>query len=158
MSDVNVTALHRLQANRQHLTPQQFKTLRGQVLSGAHEAAMKGLDKLLTKKESPMKQNPLLHKLEMKHQAELAATRLAVRQEMAEMSAMALGRAFGFGPERNKRFLDALNEVLHETIDRADKDTRDREYAEEKYEQEFRHVSGRYYVDRATRYSLTKKG
>ena len=104
-----------------------------------------------------MKTNPLLRQLELKHQAELAATRLATRQEMAEMSAMALNRAFGFGPERNKRFIDTLNEVIHETIDRSETDTRDREYTEEKYEQEFRRVTGRYYVDRATRYSLTEK-
>lgn len=104
-----------------------------------------------------MKKNPLLLQLELKHQAELAAVRLTTRQEMAEMSAMALNRAFGFGPERNKRFIDALNEVIHETIDRSESDTRDREYTEEKYEQEFRRVTGRYYVDRATRYSLTEK-
>lgn len=105
-----------------------------------------------------MKTNPLLRQLELKHQAELAATRLTTRQEMAEMAAMALNRAFGFGPERNKRFIDALNEVIHETIDRSESDTRDREYTEEKYEQEFRRATGRYYVDRATRYSLKEKG
>ena len=105
-----------------------------------------------------MKQNPLLRQLELKHQAELAVVRLTARQEMAEMAAMALNRAFGFGPERNKRFLDALNEVLHDTINCSETDTRDREYTEEKYEQEFRRVSGRYYVDRATRYSLGEKG
>ena len=104
-----------------------------------------------------MKKNPLLLQLEMKHQAELAAVRLATRQETAEMAAMALNRAFGFGPERNKRFIDALNEVIHETIDRSEYDTRDREYTEEKYEQEFRRVTGPYYADRATRYSLTEK-
>ena len=80
-----------------------------------------------------MGKNHLLLQLELKHQAELAAVRLTTRQEMAEMAAMALNRAFGFGPERNKRFLDTLNEVLHETIDRSETDTRDREYAEEKY-------------------------
>lgn len=104
-----------------------------------------------------MKTNPLLRQLELKHQAELVATRLTTRQEMAEMAAMALNRAFGFGPERNKKFIDTLNEVIHETIDRSETDTRDREYTEEKYEQEFRRVSGRYYVARSTRYSLTEK-
>ena len=105
-----------------------------------------------------MGKNHLLNQLKMKHQAELVATRLTTRQEMAEMAAMALNRAFGFGPERNKRFIDTLNEVIHETIDRSETDTRDREYTEEKYEQEFRRVTGRYYVDRATRYSLKEKG
>lgn len=47
MREVNVGALIRLKRARQHLTRQQYKTLQGQVFAGDHEAAMKGLRKLL---------------------------------------------------------------------------------------------------------------
>lgn len=47
MREVDPQTLIRLKAYRNNLTPQQYKTLRGQVLAGEPEAAMKGLRKLL---------------------------------------------------------------------------------------------------------------
>lgn len=44
-SDIN--ALIRLKAIRHRLTAQQYKTLRGQILAGDADGAMKGLRKLL---------------------------------------------------------------------------------------------------------------
>ena len=44
---VNKKALATLDAHRSQLTRQQFKTLRGQILAGNDEAAMKGLQRLL---------------------------------------------------------------------------------------------------------------
>ncbi len=43
--------LSRLKQNRQHLTKQQIKTIRGQILAGDLEGAEKGLNKLLSKTE-----------------------------------------------------------------------------------------------------------
>ena len=43
-------ALTFLQACSHRLTPQQYKTLRGQILAGDTEGAMKGLLRLLTDK------------------------------------------------------------------------------------------------------------
>ena len=40
-------ALGRLRANKRHLTRQQLKTLRGQVLGGDPAGAMKGLQRIL---------------------------------------------------------------------------------------------------------------
>lgn len=40
-------AMIRLKAARNQLSAQQYRTLRGQVLAGDHDAAMKGLRKLL---------------------------------------------------------------------------------------------------------------
>ena len=39
-----------LQGCSSRLTPQQYKTLRGQILAGDPEGAMKGLQRLLTEK------------------------------------------------------------------------------------------------------------
>lgn len=43
-------ALGHLKANNRNLTPQQFKTLRGQILAGDPDGAMKGLQRLLAEK------------------------------------------------------------------------------------------------------------
>lgn len=47
MKEINVGALIRLKGARPHLTAQQYRTLRGQVLAGDPYGAMKGLRKLL---------------------------------------------------------------------------------------------------------------
>ena len=47
MKEVNVGALIQLKGARRNLTPQQYRTLRGQVLAGDPAGAMKGLRKLL---------------------------------------------------------------------------------------------------------------
>lgn len=50
MDDVTQKALGRLRAANRSLTPQQFKTLRGQILAGNAEAAMRGLEKILQRR------------------------------------------------------------------------------------------------------------
>ena len=47
MNQVDYKALIQLKATRDKLTPQQYKTLRGQVLAGDAGGAMKGLRRLL---------------------------------------------------------------------------------------------------------------
>lgn len=47
MRDIDAGALMRLKWARPHLTPQQYRTLRGQVLAGDPDGAMRGLRKLL---------------------------------------------------------------------------------------------------------------
>lgn len=47
VQQINVGALIQLKGARQHLTAQQYKTLRGQVLAGDPEGAMKGLRRIL---------------------------------------------------------------------------------------------------------------
>lgn len=63
-----------------------------------------------------------------------------VSQRCIWAAAVALNRAFGFGPDRVKRFLEAMNEVA----DEIEKDTEavDGEYATDKLRQAAEQVSG----------------
>ena len=47
MENIDYRAYIRLQACRNKLTRQQYKTLRGQVMNGEGKAALKGLKKIL---------------------------------------------------------------------------------------------------------------
>lgn len=47
MKEIDTSTLILLKGARQRLTPQQYRTLRGQVLAGDSAGAMKGLRKLL---------------------------------------------------------------------------------------------------------------
>lgn len=47
MREVNVKALIQVKGARHRLTTQQYRTLRGQVLAGDPDGAMRGLRKLL---------------------------------------------------------------------------------------------------------------
>ncbi len=47
MKEINVRALVNLKGARPRLTAQQYRTLRGQVLAGDADGAMKGLRKIL---------------------------------------------------------------------------------------------------------------
>lgn len=50
LTPINAETLLRIKAYRDRLTEQQYKTLRGQVLAGDSEAALKGLRKILRRK------------------------------------------------------------------------------------------------------------
>lgn len=50
LKPIDQNALLRLKGYRPHLTAQQYRTLRGQVLAGDAEGAMRGLEKLLTRR------------------------------------------------------------------------------------------------------------
>ena len=47
MQKIDYKALIQIKGARAHLTAQEYRTLRGQVLAGDSEGAMKGLRKLL---------------------------------------------------------------------------------------------------------------
>ena len=50
IAEVDYRALIQLKACKPRLTPQQYRTLRGQVLSGNPDGAMRGLRKILSRK------------------------------------------------------------------------------------------------------------
>lgn len=50
VKQIDTRAMQRLKNHRRHLTPQQYRTIRGQILAGQPLAAMKGLEKILTGK------------------------------------------------------------------------------------------------------------
>lgn len=52
INPINKQALIQLNRARSQLTRQQYKTLRGQILAGNHEAALKGLNKLTERRHS----------------------------------------------------------------------------------------------------------
>ena len=52
LKPVNANALIRLKASRPKLSVQQYRTLRGQVLAGDAEGAMRGLEKVLGRRMS----------------------------------------------------------------------------------------------------------
>ena len=49
---INIQALKELKRARPYLTPQQYRTIEGQILAGQHLSAVKGLNKLLQKRGS----------------------------------------------------------------------------------------------------------
>lgn len=50
---INYKALIQIKACRDRLTPQQYRTLKGQVLAGDADGALKGLRSLLLKGATP---------------------------------------------------------------------------------------------------------
>lgn len=55
LKHINPTALITLKAHRTNLTAQQYQTLRGQVLAGDDEGALKGLKKVMNRKREEVK-------------------------------------------------------------------------------------------------------
>ena len=49
LQQIDTRALIQLKGTRHRLTPQQYKTLRGQVLAGDPDGALKGLRKILAR-------------------------------------------------------------------------------------------------------------
>lgn len=94
----------------------------------------------------------MLDRLRARHEAELRVTRRAVRQDTADMAVLALHRAFGFGPDRNKRFMDELNQVAREVGDLVDGDTKDGMFAIARFEGCLQEAEGPYYSPRSERY------
>lgn len=52
MNKINFHALIQLKACKHRLTPQQYKTLQGQVLAGHSDEALKGLKRILRRKNN----------------------------------------------------------------------------------------------------------
>lgn len=50
LKPINTRALIQIKGARQHLTAQQYRTLKGQVLAGDPDGAMKGLRKIMQQK------------------------------------------------------------------------------------------------------------
>ena len=61
---------------------------------------------------------------------------MAVQQLMADAAVIALNRAFGFGPVRAAKFLDAMNQAATDMADLIMEDTNDTEYSRTKIDNE----------------------
>ena len=51
MKEIDVNAVCRLKAYRRVLTHQQYQTLKGQILAGDADGAMRGLDSILQRRK-----------------------------------------------------------------------------------------------------------
>lgn len=67
---------------------------------------------------------------------------MAVQQLMADAAVIALNRAFGFGPVRAAKFLDAMNQAATDMADLIMEDTNDTEYSRTKIDNELRSIVG----------------
>ena len=67
---------------------------------------------------------------------------MAVQQLMADAAVIALNRAFGFGPVRAAKFLDAMNQAATDMADLIMEDTNDTEYSRTKIDNELRGIVG----------------
>ena len=94
----------------------------------------------------------MLDRLRVRHEAELKVTRRVVRQEMADMAVLDLHRAFGFGPDRCKRFMTELNQVAQEVGELVDGDTKDGMFTIARFEACLQEAEGPYYASRSERY------
>ena len=98
------------------------------------------------------KQSGFVKKLQAQKKLDEAFLRKHIRQETADIAAIVLHREFGFGPERNKQFNEALNRTFNALIDMAEADTKDKEYTEAKMDELVREAFGKYYQSREERY------
>ena len=57
LKQIDTRALKRLKAARLKLSPQQYRVLKGQVLAGEPEAALRGLDKILGRCADDVEEN-----------------------------------------------------------------------------------------------------
>lgn len=99
-----------------------------------------------------MKKNPVLAKIEAAYQEHLRISCLQMRQETADCAMQALQEAFGFGPERNHRFLEALNRSCDRYQD--DLEQLPREEADANFEERTKRACGRFYAPREKRYDF----
>ena len=53
VKQIDYKALIQLKATRDRLTPQQYRTLKGQVLAGDADGALRGLRNILTRRRKP---------------------------------------------------------------------------------------------------------
>lgn len=94
----------------------------------------------------------MMARLKAQHQAELLATKMVSRQEMADFFLIALNFEFRFGPKRLARVMRRVNALVDAEYDTADKDTKDKEYTRAKHEELMKQICGKYYEPREVRY------
>lgn len=99
-----------------------------------------------------MSRNAYVRELQRKRQAAEAIHTKLIRQETADLVTLVLHETFGFGPERQKQFNQALNAKLDECLTLKNQDAKDMEYTIAKFEAAIKEACGPYYVPREERY------
>ena len=99
-----------------------------------------------------MGRNAYARKMQATWQAAEAQHIKLIRQETADLVTLVLHETFGFGPERQKQFNQALNAKLYECLALKNQDTSDMEYTIVKFEEAMKQACGPYYIPREERY------
>ena len=99
-----------------------------------------------------MRRNAYARKMQASWQAAEARHTKLIQQETADLVTLVLHETFGFGPERQKQFNQALNAKLDECLNMKYQDTDDMEYTIAKFEAAIKEACGPYYVPREERY------
>lgn len=101
------------------------------------------------------KPNPMLAKIEARHQIEMMRARLFALQQAKDMMLIAANEEFGFGPDRAKRLSDAYDRTFvayaELTIDDA-KDDKDIWYTKAKIDERLKQICGEFFVPWDVRY------
>ena len=95
-----------------------------------------------------VKTNPMLARLDARHQAELRAQRLFTIQQCADMMLIALNDAFGFGADRLHKLEEAYFAVFEEYAKMAIEDGRsdpDIEYTRAKVDAKLAQIMGEWF-------------
>lgn len=101
------------------------------------------------------KPNPMLAKIEARHQAEMTHCRLFTAQQCKDVLLIAANRAFGFGPDRAKALGDAFDEAFNEYAEMTLEDAKtDREiwYTKAKVDDALREICGEHFQPWDERY------
>ena len=101
------------------------------------------------------RQSAFLKRLQEQKKREQRNRDMVVIQECQDMACIALNEAFGFGPDRLKKFSEAFMRVWAEyatlTVEDAETD-KDVTYSVAKFEERLKQVCGEYYAPRDLRY------
>lgn len=99
-----------------------------------------------------MKRSGYLQRMEQAKERELLNTLRFTRQLITDMSLIALNSAYGFGPERLKKFTDEMLRVYEEYADIWNADRKDTEYARELLDRKLAQICGEYFQPWEERY------
>lgn len=102
------------------------------------------------------KQNPMLAKIEARHEREMACARLFAIQQSKDMMLIALGDEFGFGPDRAKRMSDAFDETFRKYAELTVSDAKDDKeiwYTKAKVDERLKQICGEHFVPWDERYA-----
>lgn len=99
--------------------------------------------------------NPMLAKIQAKHEQEKAFMRTFTIQQCVDMMMIAANEEYGLGPERLQRLEETFYEVFREyakmTLDDA-KDDKTIEYTKDKLDRKLRQICGEYFKPWEERY------
>lgn len=99
-----------------------------------------------------MRKSGYLARMEKAKERELLNTLRFTRQIVTDCSLIALNSAFGFGPDRLRKFCDEMLRVYEEYANVWNEDSKDTEYARELLDRKLSQICGEYFQPWEERY------